>query len=797
MAKSNTTIGFFPSELDSPEEKASAEWGMRYAKAIESASERLEGSADNRKDRWEENRKYSEGLNDINKLKKRAVATEVEWATLSYDVATPAPKFIRTTQETIYSHPYKPRVDVPDSHSHSRMEQKKNELLAKMQLKKVVNNLKGQGVLPEQLDFKGLGDAPKDADEIEMYQKTNAKTIEQIAIEKLVKRTIAKNDMPHIERKVIEDLVRIKWAAVYTEMDENQQFKIEYLDPMLCETSYVEKEDFSDMTWGCHIGYITVGAFRESMPELTDDQILDVVRANVGRRLFDESNIELGSRNYFNLTPTEREGVEGTLIEVLNFETLQSDRVTYVEKELSTGGYDIKKRSSDYEGPKEKNPKKKVHRGIVERIYKGTFVRKTKYMMDWGLKPSVSYKVRKGKTLNKPCFGYVFRAPGILNMQNKSIVEEMIPHIDKMLILEIKALHFLSLATPPGFAYDISTIVEAIKGMGVANMKPKDFAEIKAWTGDVYFASRDEMGNPILQPGMEPIRAMPSNMDDAIERFAMLWNVELNKIKEIIGINDAVDGSTPDKKALVGVQEQAIAAHKASIRYLQTAYLEVMREVCERAAYYQQVAIKDGTITDELKDLLSEPEFAILKSKDLGELMFNVQIELLPDAQEKQQLMGRIEVALQQGALGVEDLLVIQRMMGDSIEKAEEIFQMRVERRRKQAEQSTQQQQQFEAQMGQQKEQAIAQRSQMELEMKMQLEQMIKQLEGDNLGIKGEQERMNITLEFDRKMELVEKSAQVDAQYGFDRKTETTAPKAAGRVEPSSPSPDRMTTLKN
>jgi hypothetical protein len=99
--------------------------------------------------------------------------------------------------------------------------------------------------------------------------------------------------------------------------------------------------------------------------------------------------------------------------------------------------------------------------------------------------------------------------------------------------------------------------------------------------------------------------------------------------------------------------------------------------------------------------------------------------------------------------------------------------------------------------MGQQKEQAIAQRSQMEMEMKMQLEQMIKQLEGDNLGIKGEQERMNITLEFDRKMELVEKSAQVDAQYGFDRKTETTAPKAAGRVEPSSPSPDRMTTLKN
>lgn len=788
-----TTIGFFPNELDSPEEKAKESWGLRYAQAIVSAGDRLASSYTDRKDKWEEARKYAQGLQDIDKLKRRAIPTENEWMTLPLNVSTPVPRYIRRIQETIYSHPYKPRVDIFDSHSHSRMERRKNELLGKMQLKAEVDNLKAEGILPNQLEFKQLRDAPKDQHEVEMYLKTNAKTIEQIAIEKLVRRSFSKCNMPQIERSVVKDLTEIQWACVHADLDEDGCFKAEYIDPMLTVTSYVEKDDFSDMVWAGHISYITVGQFREMMPELDNEQILNVIRMNVGNRLHQDYDIRLGSRRYFDLNQEERDGLEGVLIEVLNFETLQSDRVTYVEKELSTGGYDIKRRSADYEGPKDPNAKKKVHKGIVERIYKGVHVMRTDYMLEWGLKPSVAYKLRKGKVIHKPCFSYIFRAPNILDMQNKSLMEEVIPHIDKMLILEIKALHFLALATPPGFSYDISAIVEAVKGMGMKGLKPKDMAEIKAWTGDIYYASKDEMGNPILQPGQKPIEFQPSTLDQAIERFALLWNNELQKVKDIIGVNDAVDASTPDKKALVGVREQAIQAHKASVRYLQTEYLEIMKEVADRAAYYQQLAIKEGIQTDEMRDLLSDPEFAVLEAKKIGELMYNIELELLPDAEEKQMLMGRIEVALQQGMIGVDDLLAIQRMMGESIEKAEEVFQLRVEKRKAEA----QQQQQAQAQMEQQKEltkmQAEAQKEQAIYQMKMQLEELQKQLEAQNIREKGEEERKTLATEYELKKELVEKSAQVDAAYGFDKDKEVTAPKAAGNVEPATPRPDRIT----
>jgi hypothetical protein len=712
---------------------------------------------------------------------------------LPFNVSTPVPRYIRRIQETIYSHPYKPRVDVFDSHSHSRMERRKNELLGKMQLKAVVGDLKAQGVLPQELDFKQLRNAPKDQHEVEMYLKTNAKTIEQIAIEKLVRRSLSKCNMPQIERSVVKDLTEIQWGCIHADLDDDGCFKAEYIDPILTVTSYVEKDDFSDLVWAGHISYITVGQFREMMPELNDEQILDVIISNAGDRLELDYNIRLGSRNYFDLTQQERDGLEGVLIEVLNFETLQSDRVTYVEKELSTGGYDIKRRSADYEGPKDPNAKKKVHKGIVERIYKGVHVMRSDYMLEWGVKKGVAYKINKNKVINKPCFSYIFRAPNILNMQNKSLMEEVIPHIDKMLILEIKALHFLALATPPGFAYDISTIVEAVKGMGMKGLKPKDMAEIKAWTGDIYYASRDEMGNPILQPGQKPIEFQPSTLDQAIERFALLWNNELEKVKDIIGVNDAVDASTPDKKALVGVREQAIAGHKASVRYLQTEYLEMMREVSDRAAYYQQLAIKEGIQTDEMRDLLSNPEFAVLEAKKIGELMYNMQIELLPDAAEKQQLMGRIEIALQQGLIGVDDLLSIQRTMDESIEKAEEVFQLRVEKRKAEAQEQQAQQQQMEMQREQAKMQGEAQKEQAIIEMKMRLAELEKQLEAQNLGVKGEEERKTLATEFELKKELVSHSEKMKALYGYDKSKEVTAPKAAGQVEPATPRPDRIT----
>lgn len=761
----NSQVGIFPSEFDDPEKKKEKDWGLRYAKAIISTANgyNVNLGLSQRRDVWRSNRRVAGGFNDIEKLRKRALPTEQEWVVLDYSISTPVPKLIKITEESIYSHPYKPSVDIFDSHSHSRLERKKNELLAKMDLSRQVKEMKAQGLLPENARIPELDDAPKDAHEVEMYIKTNSKVIEQIAIEKLIKKSFDNSNMAMLERQITKDLVRIAHTYNHTFVDDCGNFKAEAIDPLDFISSYVEKEDFSDATYMGHIQYVTIGYLRKNMPDLTDDQLLNVVRQNINQE-WNNFSMNLGNKRYFNLTLDERQQMESVRCRVFNFEVLQSDNVTYVEKPLNNGAYDIQRRKNDYD-IKSPDAKKKVHRGTVERIYHGKYVMNTEHMMEWGIKPNVFYKVRKGKTIQKPCFSYVCYAPDILEMTNQSLVEMATPHIEQMILLELRMRHFLATAKPPGFTFNINAIVEAIKGMGMKGLKPKDMAEIMMSTGDMWVASRDEMGNQIIGSGEKAVEFNPSTVDPAISTFAELWRLEYDKIKEIMGMNDAVDASTPDKRSLIGVQQMAVQAHKTSIRGLQNAYLEVVKEIAYRAAYAQQIAIKEGTLTDEVRDLLSDPEFEILKAKDIAELMFNVKIELLPDDFQKQRLYNRIDLATQAGLLDVAEGMEIERLAEDNLTKAEEVFRFRAERRRELAAQAEQQkaQQAQEAEMGKlqaeiQKEQAISQ-------AKAQLEQLKAENEIAKINVEEEEKRNSMVLEYDLKKELADATAEANARY--------------------------------
>src|SRR5690554_451454 len=117
----------FPNEFDSPNEKIKTEWGLQMAKAIIAHANRKEQN-DGLNDIhavWQSNQKYARGIHDIDEIRRRAIPTEVEWMSLNFNIGTPAPKLIRIMQESIYNHDYIPKIEIFDSHSHSRLEKKK------------------------------------------------------------------------------------------------------------------------------------------------------------------------------------------------------------------------------------------------------------------------------------------------------------------------------------------------------------------------------------------------------------------------------------------------------------------------------------------------------------------------------------------------------------------------------------------------------------------------------------------------------------------------------------------------
>jgi hypothetical protein len=321
--------------------------------------------------------------------------------------------------------------------------------------------------------------------------------------------------------------------------------------------------------------------------------------------------------------------------------------------------------------------------------------------------------------------------------------------------------------------------------MGLEGVDPAQIIEQMSWTGNLPFASRDEMGNQILLPGQKPVEFTPSQVDPALERFAILWTAELDKVKEILGMNSAVDASSPDKRLGLGVQELAANAYRTSIRALQNSYLNGIKKIAERAAYFQQLAIKEGTVTDEIRDLLSDPEFELLKTKEISELMFNVEIELLPSQQEREQVLQDVQVAIQQGVIGLDDALMVRRALDKSIEKAEELLRYNIEKTKREAQKQKEAEQQMLMQQEQMKAEQEARAKAFDAESEMNIEEAKKLLERENKALEEEERRKTLSLEYELKMELLKEDARLKALYDKSVADTEMAPKIAGRIEPS------------
>lgn len=783
-------LGQFPSPQTDPKIKKTEAYGVAWGRAIWTSAERSTFSTafDSDYERIKENVKFARGEHSIEQFKARAIPSETEYITLNYSISTPLPKMLRITKQNIYNHPYKPQVKPYDSIVQTKYEEEKNRVLGKMAIANQVDQLVAAGVAPPELKLdERISSSPRDQKEAQAYLETTFQVLEAIALEKIIRHGFTKNKMPSIEKKMVRDLVENATIAVKAYSDENYQFKARHIDLLDIITSYCEMDDFSDMT---HVGarkFITVGEFRERMSgRLSEQQIFEIARQNIGNRVNETGDFKFPNKNYFyELSNEERRAIESVMIELFDFECLESDKTTYKQKELETGGYDFVKKSAGYKGT---SPKTKAVSGSIEKIYAGTWVVNTDYMLDWGIKPNVVRKIREGVYEEKPCFSYIIRKPNMIEMKNTSMCEEVIPHIEQMIVYSIKLQHFIAVAPPPGFIINTAALTAALPGMGMDNYKPADAAEITRVLGNSYYSSITEDGEQLLLNQL-PIQYNPANFGEGVITLVELYNVELAKVKDILGLNQSVDASQPDERTAVAAQQMAFTAHKSSIKEYQDVYLDVVDEIAERAAYIGQMAIQSNKTPEDIKQLLSTPEFKALKMKEVGELMFNTEIKMLPDAQQKRSMIEKVGFAVQQGTLDMGAAMMLENLIEEDLEKAQVMFKRYEEDLAEKKKIEAQEASQMIIQQQQAKAQAEAQRDQLSAQYKLQEIQAEKDLELRNEKEREEERRKTEAVILDGKKELLRLQADLEFKYGKDDKKEDSPNRAA----PPSPKTDVTT----
>ena len=332
---------------------------------------------------------------------------------------------------------------------------------------------------------------------------------------------------------------------------------------------------------------------------------------------------------------------------------------------------------------------------------------------------------------------YSIIAPGMYDMENKSMVEQMLPFDNQMTLAYLKLQQQMIKARPAGLAVDSSSLEDVLKGRGEDFLDPTDIVEIFDQTGNLYYRSEDsEFGGMINQ---KPIQELANGLSPSALYFVEVWNHNLNMIRTITGLNEARDGSTPSSKALVGVQKMAVNMSRNATRSLNDAYIHSFKSLADNIAMMvQNKAVADGLRGYELalgKEVVDVVE--IVKDLTLAEL--GIEIEILPSAEDMQELNILIEKAITAQSIELEDAMEVKDVAKVNIKKATHLLKKRRKEKQEsdmaiannasqqnaQAQmQSQQSAAQSEMQLKQMEHQMEMEKLQMEYQLKMQLEQM-------------------------------------------------------------------------
>ena len=173
---------------------------------------------------------------------------------------------------------------------------------------------------------------------------------------------------------------------------------------------------------------------------------------------------------------------------------------------------------------------------------------------------------------------YYIVAPRMYKGRIESLVRRITGFADMIQLTHLKLQQVLVTLVPDGVYLDADGLAEVDLGNGT-NYNPQEALNMFFQTGSIIGRSLTAEGD--MNPGKVPIQEISSGSGG--QKLASLintYNYYLQMIRDVTGLNEARDGSTPDKNALVGVQKIAAANSNTATRHILQSGLFLTTERC-------------------------------------------------------------------------------------------------------------------------------------------------------------------------------------------------------------------------
>ena len=158
-----------------------------------------------------------------------------------------------------------------------------------------------------------------------------------------------------------------------------------------------------------------------------------------------------------------------------------------------------------------------------------------------------------------------------------SLVKRITGFADMIQLTHLKLQQVMSRMVPDGVYLDADGLAEVDLGNGT-NYNPQEALNMFFQTGSIIGRSFTSEGD--MNPGKIPIQEISSGSGgQKMQSLIQNYNYYLQMIRDVTGLNEARDGSTPDSRALVGVQKLAAANSNTATRHILQSGLSLTQEL--------------------------------------------------------------------------------------------------------------------------------------------------------------------------------------------------------------------------
>ena len=745
---------YFPSQVVSDAEKLSYDYGLKIAKAIENEwfyDDYNQTRYITNKNNYHNLRLYARGEQSIDKYKDElSINGDLSYLNLDWKPVPIIPKFVDIVVNGIAERTYDVKAYAQDSYSVAKRTKYMEDILSDMQ-NKVVNDYamtefqvnKRKSDIPE---------LPETKEELALHMQLTYKQAIEIAQEQALSVLMEGNNYELIKKRFFYDLTVLGIGAVKTDFNTSEGVTISYVDPADLIYSYTESPYFEDLYYVGEIKDVPVNELVKQFPFLEQEDLEDIIK----NKSYYQTNYNQGSTTY--------KEIDNNKVQVLYFNYKTYMNEVYKIKETGSGAEKAIEKDDTFNPPADKEGNFARLQRNIEVLYEGALILGTNRLLKWQIAKNM---IRPKSDYTKVKMNYNIVAPRMYKGRIESLVRRITGFADMIQLTHLKLQQVMARMVPDGVYLDADGLAEIDLGNGT-NYNPQEALNMFFQTGSVIGRSFTQDGD--INPGKVPIQEITSGSGgNKIQALISNYNYYLQMIRDVTGLNEARDGGSIDKNALVGVQKLAAANSNTATRHILQSGLFLTAEVAEQLSLRVSDILEYSPTADAFIHAIGAHNVAVLDEiKDLHLYDFGIFINLQPDEEEKQLLENNIQIALSQQSIDLEDAIDIREIK--NLKLANELLKLR--RKRKQARDQEVAQQNIAAQAN-----ANAQAQQVAAQAEVQKNSALMQNDAQLAQVKAELESQRMMQEVQYKKELME------LEFNFNMQLKSTEAAAQKKKE--------------